>query len=269
MIVESYEDVIILSGALRSNFWDTIHTAISLTLKRHPSGVIIDFSGITEATEEGLDTFVDAMHFINSHDARIIVAAVPEPVMQILRRVPEVKSQLPIAASVAEARRSLDLLTEQEEGKKKKGKAIVAPLGASNIIVCLTGDRCDVEALRLGSQIADSVAAEIHLVYVVIVPRELPLQSPLPKQEELAFAAIDQAKAFLKDQHLAHKPRLERGRDIASAIEDVLEEINANLVIIPLLSAPDQVESSAKLVKSVLAKVTKEVIFVRGCPATR
>ena len=83
MIVESYEDVIVLSGALRSNFWETIHTAISLMLKRHPTGVVIDCSGITEVTQAGADTFRDVMAYIEEHDARIIVAAVSPAVIRI------------------------------------------------------------------------------------------------------------------------------------------------------------------------------------------
>src|SRR4051794_2917253 len=105
MIVESYEDVIILSGALRSNYWETLHTAISLTLKRHPSGVIIDCSGLTEATPEGAETFRDVMEYIHGHDARVIVAAVPSKVYEVLRTVPEVRSQLAITESVEEARK--------------------------------------------------------------------------------------------------------------------------------------------------------------------
>src|SRR5436853_3309421 len=114
VIVESYEDVIVLSGALRSNFWETLHTAISLTLKRHPSGVIIDCSGLVEATPEGAETFRDAMEFIHQHDARVIVAAVPPNILQVLRTVPDVRSQLAVADSVEAARHSLDLITEEK-----------------------------------------------------------------------------------------------------------------------------------------------------------
>src|SRR5947207_872967 len=115
MIVESYEDVVILSGPLRSNFWETIHTAIALTLKRHPTGVIIDCSGITELTPEGAETFQDAIQFVKEHErARIVVAAVSPQAMEVLRHVPEVRSQLPVVATVEEARRSLDLLLKEE-----------------------------------------------------------------------------------------------------------------------------------------------------------
>ena len=197
MIVESYEDVIVLSGALRSNFWETIHTAISLTLRRHATGVIIDCSGITECTPDGADTFRDIMEFTASHDARIIVAAVPEAVMEVLKSVPHVRSQLAIAGSIEEARRSLDIFVEEED---PKGKRRVGGPQSTNpkVLVCLatgTSKMADDAAMRTGLRVADSIPTEIILVCVLVVPRDLPLQAPLPKAEESTAKAIERAQA--------------------------------------------------------------------------
>lgn len=258
MIVESYEDVISLSGALRSNFWDTLHTAISLTLKRHPTGVIIDCSGLTEVTPEGAQTFRDVMEFIHNHDARVIVAAVPPHVLEVLRQVPEVRSQLAISDSVEEARRSLDLIQETDNRPRRRPGGN----GGAKFVVWLSGDSMDAEALKVAVQLGDAREAELHLVYVVLVPRDLPLTAPLPKEEGLATSAIDKAKPLL-DKHVRYVPHVERGRDVASALEDFVEEIHASLVIIPLSSAASDVETSARLVKSVLTRIGEEVVFVR------
>lgn len=259
MIVESYEDVIVLSGALRSNYWDTIHTAISLTLKRHPTGVIIDCSALTEATPEGAETFRDAMEFITSHDARIIVAAVGGKVLEVLKSVPEVRSQLPIAASVAEARHSLDLLVVAPSKKK----ALVA--GSEHIVlVCLRGGSDDMAALHMGSQIADTIQAHITLVYVVEVPRDLPLQAPLPADEDAAAAAIATGKTYLTERSIASNARLDRGRDLASAVHDVATETDASHVVVPLSRDPIRAEENQRLVKSMLEKLSHTVVFVRG-----
>jgi nucleotide-binding universal stress UspA family protein/anti-anti-sigma regulatory factor len=266
MIVETYEDVIVLSGPLRSNYWDTIHTAISLVLKRHRTGVIIDCSGITEATPEGVETFRDAMAFIQSHDARVIVANVSPALDQVFRVVPEVRSQLPVAGSVEQARRSLDLLVESEDAQGKRGKKrkVTAPQDAIKLIISLTGDPSDEEALKIGSQIADSYPTRIHLVYVVTVPRDLPLQAALPEKEEEAAAALEAGKAFLVRRELAHTVHLQRGRDIASALEDLLQEIDASVVVVPLSNRRSDLDQSGSFVRSILSKVSREVVFVRG-----
>lgn len=260
MIVESYEDVVVLSGSLRSNVWETIHTAISLTLRRHPTGVVIDCSGLTDATVEGAETFRDAMQFIGSHDARVIVAAVPAEVLKVLRTVSEVRSQLAVAESVEDARRSLDLLVESGSPKKK----VAVPAAAHNLLVILTGDAVDHGALRLTAQIADSLPAEVHGACVVLVPRDLPLQAPLPQQEEKAAGALDRAHEFFSVKNLAFAPHIERGRDLGTTVAEIAARVKASHVIVPISAGEHELDATAKIVKSILAGVTAEAIFVRG-----
>lgn len=261
MIVESYEDVIVLSGSLRSNFWETIHTAISLTLKRHPTGVVIDCSGLTDATPAGAETFRDAMQFISRYDARVIVAAVPDGVLDVLRTVPEVRSQLAVAASVEAARRSLDLISEAPVVPKKKSASSEAAL---KIVVCLSGDDSDAVAIQLASQVADSVAAEIHPLFVVLVPRDLPLQTPLAQLEEKAAEALEQSKRLLLAKNLSHTPHLERGRDLPSTVHEVARELQADMIVVPLKGSEDASDDNARIVRSMLAKLVGKVVFVRG-----
>ncbi len=265
MIIESYEDVIILSGALRSNFWETIHTAISLTLKRHPSGVIIDCSGLTEATAAGAETFRDAMEFIaNHHDSRIIVAAVPPAVMEVLRNVPEVRSQLAVAASVEEARHSIDLLHLDEDQPKQKQKKVG---NATKLIVCLytgTSVKEDNSAMSVASRIADSGPTEVHLICLLLVPRHLPLQSPLHQQEESASDAVDRAVKFFQARNVSHVAHVERARDVASGLQQVLDEVDAPLIVLPLIHDSLKKDDNLKLVESVIGKIERTVVFVRG-----
>lgn len=263
MIVESYEDIIVLSGALRSNFWETIHTAIALTLKRHPTGVIIDCSGITECTPEGADTFVDAMQFINRQDARIIVAAVPEPVYDVLKRVPEVRSQLPIADSVEEARRSLDLLEKGEEEKPTKRRPAASP-GGTSILVCLSGEESDKYLVDVAREVSEPSKAEIRLIYPIIVPRDLPIQSPLPELEGEAKGALERAQQTLAATDTPNQISIERARDVGSAIHSALEERSATQVLIGLPNDQDSLESALKLVRSILGKVRQPVMFIRS-----
>lgn len=267
MIVESYQDIIILSGSLESNHWETIHTAISLTLRRHPSGVIIDCSGMTHMSAAGAETFHDAMDFIRDHDARIILAAVPDPIMEVLKTVPEVRSQLPVVPTVEAARRSLDLGCDIEDDHGKKKKKVVAPDNAKKVIVCLyTGTTVEEDdaAMQIASQIADSFPSEIHLLCVLLVPRHLPLQSALEESEQSAAHAMDRAKRFFDDRSLAHVDRIERARDVAGAISEALEDLDSTMIILPLSKHEMKAEHNQSIVRSVTAKISQQVIFVRG-----
>lgn len=266
MIIESYEDVIILSGAIRSNFWEAIHTAISLTLKRHPSGVIIDCSGLTEANAAGAETFREAMDFIQKHDARIIVAAVPDEIMEVLKSVPEVRSQLAVAKSVEAARRSLDLLHEEEHvGSRKKKRPLSE--NAHRLVVCLytgTSVEEDDSAMNIAGKIADSQPTEVHLVCVLLVPRHLPLTSPMETSEEASIKAVKRAEQYFDARDVTYISQVERGRDVATTLVDVLTEFDAHEVVLPLIRDPLKKDENIKLVESVLARVLRPVVFVRA-----
>lgn len=264
MIVESYEDVIVLSGALRSNFWETIHTAISLTLKRHPSGVIIDCSGITEVTADGAETFHDAIDFVNEHDrARIIVAAVPPEVLEVLRSVPEVRSQLPIAASVAEARKSLDLLSVSEEPPRKR-KEPVKPY-SRQILACMNGDRAgDLHVLSITKELSAAKPAKVVILLPIVVPRDLPLQAPMPEIEDRAVEMADVSHKELTELSMVHETRLERTRDLPTLLQEVAQEIDAEHVVVAI--RPDQAgdDASQRMIRSVIEKVDRSLIFARA-----
>lgn len=258
MIVESYEDVIILSGVMNSNQWETLHTAISLTLRRHRTGVIIDCSGLTELSEKGADTFHSVMEFLKDHDARVIVAAVPPGVMEMLKQVPDVRSQLPIVGTVEEARRSLDLLGDGKSPKTKKKASQV------QIVITLRGRECDSEVLKTGSELATGLAGNVRILFPLVVPRDLPLQAALPEEEELARQALDRADKSLNIEGVAHSLVLERGRDIASAIAAAIEEEPATHVLVGLPAGETPHDETATLVRNVLAKVKSSVLLVRG-----
>lgn len=256
MIVESYEDVILLSGALRSNFWDTIHTAISLTLRKFPNGVIVDCSGITECTAEGGETFHDALDYIRNHGARFIVASVPPPVLEILKTVPEVRSQLPIAASVEEARRSMVLSPEE------RVKATTSNVAAS--LLHLYGTECDNAALDFFCDEVRSHGEEAHLVFVIEVPRDLPIQAPLPQQEELAHRTLENAKNRLRDRHLVSTTHVERARDLAAGIAAVAEKNNVGTVYVPLPCHSIHIDRALQIAKILLSRLRCPVVLVRG-----
>lgn len=260
MIVESYEDVIHLSGGLNENFWETVHTAISLTLKRHPTGVIIDASGITECTPEGAETFRDVLFYIQEHDTRLIVVGVPDNVMEVIKATPEVRSQLPIAKSIEEARHSLDLLVHETDPKKKPQQLEERP----KVVLYLTGDERDEHGLSAGKRMVDGIRGELILTFVIVVPRELPLQAPMHECEEKAVEAIRKAEEFLKLANVPYTVALEHGRDVASALENVMEEQKAAFLLIPLDSNPDRIDEELKLVKLAMTNVSSPVAFIRG-----
>ena len=264
MIVESYEDRIVLSGALRNNFWNTVHTAISLALKSSPQGVIIDCSEITECTLAGADTFRDVMDYINRHDARVIVASVPDGVMDVLKQVPEVRSQLAVAPTVEAARASLMRLHEEDDHPSPKKKKRAEREIKGRFLVLLSGGPSDEFTLQMACEHALARHHGLVLVSPILVPRELPLQSPLPEEESFAETQLSRGQAVGDQFDVPVSLVIERGRDLATLIADALDDHDVSQVFVPLTCVSEGPDPNTKLVQSVLQKVVKPVLFVRG-----
>lgn len=263
MIVESYEDVIVLSGSLSSNNWETIHTAITLQLKRHPSGVVLDCSGLTQATPEGALTFHDALDYVKSHeDARIMLAAVPPPVEALLKQTPELRSQLPIVASVEEARRSLDVLDKLiEPGKDRRLDKKEVQV---RVLCVVRGNEGDVDVMVMTRELVNNIAAKVLILIPIVVPRDLPLTAPIPDLEEKGAASASRIRDTLSDCKTPHEVRMERTRDLAGLLHETSEEIKASYVVLSIPPEAEGEEKCMKTMQAVLAKVKRPVLFVRG-----
>lgn len=263
MIVESYEDVIVLSGALHHNNWDTIRTAIALMLKRHPSGVVLDCSGLTEANADGAQTFHDALAYVKTHEeARIVLAAVPPAIRAVLAETPEVRSQLPIVETVEEARRSLDALASFE-GDKKKSRLDKKEYQV-RVLCVLQGCESDMDVLVMTRELVNNISAKVDILLPVIVPRDLPLTAPMADYEEKAAKSAERASDTLADCRTPYAIRMERARDLATLLSEESEAINASYTVLAVPEEGLEEGKRARIMNSVLCKVRGPVLFVRG-----
>ena len=185
MIIHVKGDVIEVKGALVENHWVALRSAVGLLLGRHPSGVIIDGSGLTEMNEAGAHTFTDAANHIQAQNARVVVSGLPDDILNHIRQMPGARSQLPLAASVEEARASLAVGGAEEVPEAKRRPAILVPL---------LGDWH--KAIEYAAHHADR-KADIHLLYVMEIPRAMPLGVPLPEKEAEAIRILSEAESAL------------------------------------------------------------------------
>ncbi|MGC8666606.1 MAG: universal stress protein [Chthonomonadales bacterium] len=226
MIVTTKDNVIRLTGSLVKNQWLTIKAAANLLLKTHPEGIIIDCSGLEHVTDEGARTFLDALRDIQSAGARIVVCNLPDDVQQVLRTVPGVRSQLPIARSLEEARASLQLsepAAAEGNGRGERSAGIIIPI--------LSG--LDIEhALVLAARLARDLKAPVHLVYLLEVSRNLPLTSPLLEEEEAASRVLQEAVQRARKHGLTPFASIERVRDPDEGLLQILRNLKAVCVVV-------------------------------------
>ncbi|MBI3945394.1 MAG: universal stress protein [Armatimonadetes bacterium] len=257
MIIEAREDVVTLRGSLVENMWPALKAAANLLLRQHSTGIIIDCGSLEKASGAGVQTFVDAMNYIQKQGARILLTDVPEEVMQVLREVPGAGSQLPVARTIEEARHSLELQDVHPTAPAgRPGKVVLVPIV----------DLLDWEhGVGLACRLADGPRAEIRLVYLLEVPLSLPVGAALPEAEERAREALNQARTLARDcgvQTIAH---VERTRELAAGILQAARDLSADVIVTGVRKADGAADPRLERVLStLLQKAECEVVIDRA-----
>ncbi len=252
MIIEARDDTITLRGEVKSNIWPAIQAAAALLLENHPTGIILDGSAITKITSKGAETFADAFEYIAAQNARIMVVGLSDEMLEIGRTVPGVRSQLPIASTVEEARASLELAEVTPRRGKARTASIVPILGNWH------------RAVYFADKLAVGENCEIHLVDLIKVPRTLPIGSPLPEREAAGQKRLEDAQELVRKTGLKSFTHVEKVRS-KSQLDDFALRLHADSCVISLDHAgKDQpfIEESEAL--SLQEAASFEVSLIKG-----
>ena len=65
---------------------------------------------------------------------------------------------------------------------------------------------------------AEGPKAHVHLLYILEIPRALPLNAPLPEEEAIAARVVGEAEAIVRRAGLTPITHVTRARDIAEEI---------------------------------------------------
>lgn len=253
MIVEARRDVVTLRGSLTENEWPTIQAAAKVLLEEHPRGIIIDCSQLTDVTEAGAKTFLDAINYIQRQDARIIVAGLPKNALDVIRSVRAVMSQLPIAPTVEDARASL-WLEDLGTTAAARNERIIG--------VLLVGDW--EQAVQLACKIADRKRDELHMVDFLKVPRTIPLATPLPEAEAAARRKLGDAEQAAKRCRIKTARHVERVRTMHEGVHRMLEALKPQMLIVSVERTDEDIsELVNNVMPNLLSSAPCEIIYNR------
>ena len=257
MIVATKDDCVHLSGSLVKNQWLFIKAAAVDLLNNHPQGIVIDCAELEHISEEGAKTFLDAMKDIQAAGARMIVSGLPSNILQVIRSVPGVRSQLPIAGTVEEARASLRL------SGTAHGADIGIKPGAGGVIVPLLPGLDAEHAVELAALAARDRRIPIHLVYLLQVARNLPTATPLPEEEASANEMLQLASSAARRHNLASTIHLERVRDAGEGVLKVIQTYQAENLILASFSEAGDSAPFLQLVDTLLRRAPCNVLVGR------
>lgn len=270
MIIETKDDVVRLSGSLTRNQWMTIKAAANLLLTNHPEGIIVDCSHLEGISEDGAKTFLEAMRDIEAAKSRILFVSLPHQVMAVCKTVPGVRSQLPIADTVEDARASLRMANRPGVLREKR------PTGTSDsskrtttILVPIVANMELTYGAALAARLSRGTKADIRLVYFLEVPRTLPLNAPLVEEEQSAQRMLRDAVESARTEGAPASEHVERVRDAAEGILATAKNYQVDTLVLGATTEPhagEQHERFHYLVDTLIHRAPCEVIVGRQNP---
>jgi nucleotide-binding universal stress UspA family protein len=101
----------------------------------------------------------------------------------------------------------------------------------AKILVAVSGQRADEEALHLACTIARENKARVHVMYVIQVKRSLPLDAELEPEIHKAEDALRRAETIADELELEIETDLLQAREIGPAVVGQAREQDSDLIV--------------------------------------
>jgi hypothetical protein len=137
-----------------------------------------------------------------------------------------------------------------------------APPGAPRLLVPFAGSTLDPPVLDAALRVAKTERAVFVPAYLIIVPLTTALESPLKQEVEVALPVLDALELQAHRQGVAVDSRLERGRSLRHALQQLWEVERFDRILIPV-SADDRAGFSEQDVAWILMHAPTETLALR------
>ena len=101
-------------------------------------------------------------------------------------------------------------------------------------VIALNGGESDARVVRLVSEMARAIKAEIVAVHVVEVDWTMPLDADIAGSSEDAQRVLDAGEAVAEESKMRLEPVLLQARDVGAALVDEAVERDADLLVLGL-----------------------------------
>jgi len=139
------------------------------------------------------------------------------------------------------------------------------PRGVRRILLPFTGQAISRRAFEAAVRLAKAEDATIMPALLVRVPRNLPLDSPLPRQCAEGMPLLESIEQRVASQGIAVDARVGRGRTYRDGLRHLLEQEQVDRVIVSATDSP-RVGLSGDDLEWLLERVPAEVMILRPAP---
>lgn len=117
-------------------------------------------------------------------------------------------------------------------------KARRSVFAIKKILVPTVGEPYSERGVELACRLGDEQEAEILLVYVIEVPRTMPLSIPLAEAENRANAALERAESIVKLRGLPSQRLIQRARLAGEEIARIARDRDVDMIVLGI--SPEQ-----------------------------
>ncbi len=140
------------------------------------------------------------------------------------------------------------------------------PLPVRRILLPFTGQAISRRAFEAAVRLARAENATLMPAFLARVPRDLPLDSPLPVQCQSGMPLLEAIEQRAAEQGIPVDARVARGRTYRDALGHLLEQESFDRVIVSV-SESRRVGLSAEDLAWLIERVPAEVMILRPAPA--
>ncbi len=142
-------------------------------------------------------------------------------------------------------------------------------VGGRVLLVPVVGQVYSDRAVELACRLAREEETEIHLLYVLEIPRSLPLTSPLPAAEKKAKEILDRAEAIVSLHNLRVCRHIERAREASEGILRAALDYGADVIVVGMRPRIPAMESLLGRTTDALLRRAPCEVIVDKMPYTR
>jgi nucleotide-binding universal stress UspA family protein len=144
-------------------------------------------------------------------------------------------------------------------------QATERPRALGRILLPFTGQAISRRAFEAAVRLAKAEDATVVPAFLARVPRQLPVDSPLPLQSSQGMPLLEAIEQKLSSQGIPVDSRVIRGRTYRDALRRLLQRERFDRIIVSATDSPRTGLSSEDL-EWLLAKVPAEVLILRPAP---
>lgn len=131
------------------------------------------------------------------------------------------------------------------------------------ILFPINGHTLSERSFRTALEIAQRQQAALVTIFLANVPQQLPIDTQLPRQSELALGLFEEAERLAAAANVCVDPRVERGRTFRHALTNAVDSEQAHQVVLVIDPESKSSHPSPEDIAWALKKLPAEILIFR------